>query len=1069
MKKILSLKVGLNHVGFALVEKSPNDELNIIKTGAHFFKAAENPKTKATLNQAWAKNRQDTLKNRRKIKRRDGLLNILNRSFLQSALSTFKPEKDVWMLRKEALTRKLTENELLHVILHLNKNRGYKAFTKKINDERDDVINGRILEAIAENEKNMRVMHSKTYGEYIYNRATALNSNSEFTNQYSKRNKNGDYTLIAKREWIENELTVILKTQKKFYGDEFFSDTLQEELIRKVTYQRPLKSCKELIGNCNLFPNEKNTPKSHPLVLEFQLLTLLNSATFYNLETSENYIFTETQLQTLVKKLYDTGKIGVRDVKSVLELAKDTKLENYKKLTSTFFTAPTLLPLKEMLGIFWDFFFNIEPDLLEEILIAVSYFFSEDQVKNELIKNVFTPSNIAMMKLDVATATGKVDINLDDEINSCIEKLAASDIFRGTTSISLKAVKILLPLVRKGMSFNDAVEHAKFHKSIPMDTQGYNLKKLPPFVPTFNAVVNRSLAQTRKIINNIILHYGEIDELSIESGIELGKSVLQRKKIRKTNAQHTKEKIEVKELITELDMKDTQESLLLMRVWKQQNCTDFLTGEVITTQDIKSGRCCLVPINEKSLNRNFSNMIVVFKDSLREKYKLIENIVESIEEKKEDYYFVRLSSMKKYLANDDSFKLSLGGEKSQQDWVLKALREHLYKYMCNVKINTCPRGVLPFLRHQWNVDYDNQTAFDRVAMEALLVGSVTRSMINKINQFLLLPEDEASDFKVSFPYDAINFENSLLSVQPTVMPVRTHDGEGHEYKTFKTLDPTIKTMPAGSRVVFPKKLEREEGSVETKLLKRISLTEITESNFKLIYNFKHNPDLEVTLKNRLDEFKWNAEKAFVEPVYIQNKRDKNKKVLIKKLYIYDDSRCGIALRHGFSNYSTMVCINIYKKDHRFLGSPIYSADIIKLKHDTARARKNNAPLPVFPTTVIGGSGEVPLEGNEKFVGRVYYGDYLKLIRKCVIPGTDKPGTEIIEGYYNTYNRSTNAIFLMNWCESIYDEEDKLISSTPISEITKPFSITKVFDIQFFHVDMLGNLTPKTIKEIPLVR
>lgn len=1052
MNKILALKVGLNHVGFSLIERKGDDPLKIIKTGAHFFKAAENPKNKGSINQHWAEERRRRTTSRRKKWRVEDVKNILFRSFLKPYFSDLKPEKNVWEVRKKALTQKLTPHELINAIRHINKLRGYQAFSRKIIDE-GDVVQGRILEALDHTKKFMNDNGIETFGAYM-------------ADKFVKRNKQGEYTNIAHRDWIEKEFLLIMERQKTFYGNDFFTEDEIEELRKKIISQRPLKSCEHLVGNCGFFPEEKNAPKSHPLVLEYSLLILLNSADFYDPETKQNYSFDSEQLLTLVSKFYETGKLGIKDIKTVFGLAKSAKIESRKKLTSTFFSKPFLLELKDILGVMSDYFFNISPELLEKLLKGVSYYFSPEEVKSYLIENVFTPENKILINFNNSLLTGGLN-NLDDDFyNECIEKLSLTPSFSGTSNISLKAVKVLLPFLQKGLDFQDAVEHARFQKLFPNEKNSWNMKRLPPFEPTHNAVVNRSLAQTRKIINNIISTYGKVDAIHIESGRELGKSLAQRKKIIKNNQKLSQEKSTIKEIMSEYNIHENPESILLMRVWKYQNEIDFLTGEVITLTDIINHRAAVIPLNEGSINRSFSNMIVTLKENIPNKFTFIESIVASIEHRTEHYYLSRLKSMQKYLEQEQTYG-NISSSTTQQSWVLQNLRTHLTKCMNDIDIVYSPKGVIPFLRHIWNIEYDDKPTFERVATESLLSASVSTKLIKDITEFL--KTEEGGNFSIPFPYSDKEFYKALSTLQPTLAPDRSTSGEGHDYKVFKILDPSIKKLPNATRIVFPKKLERPKESVETKILKRIALKEITKANFSLIYNLKKNPDLEEKLKTRLEEFKWDAAKAFQEPLYINNLRNPGKKVPVNKIYIYDDSRCVITMRGGVANYSSMICLNIYKHEHNFCGSPIYAIDILKLKKDTIAARAKNLPLPVFPTTMIDGRSEFSIDPKAKFIGRVYYGDYIKIIKKCLIPTSDKVGSKIVEGYFNSYNRSTNALILQYWKESILDENGKLISSSVINEETTAFSIFRSFDIELCHVTILGDKSPKIMKEIPLVR
>ena len=76
----------------------------------------------------------------------------------------FNEAKDKNQLRYEALDRKLTDEELAQVLLHIAKHRGFRSTRKAETAAKE---NGAVLKATDENQKRMQEKGYRTVGEMI--------------------------------------------------------------------------------------------------------------------------------------------------------------------------------------------------------------------------------------------------------------------------------------------------------------------------------------------------------------------------------------------------------------------------------------------------------------------------------------------------------------------------------------------------------------------------------------------------------------------------------------------------------------------------------------------------------------------------------------------------------------------------------------------------------------------------------------------------------------------------------------------------------------------------------------
>lgn len=166
----IGLDIGITSVGWAVLENGLEDEpRRIVDLGVRIFEAAEIPKTGESL----AAPRRNARTTRRRLRRRrhrleriknlfekEGIINI--DEFMERYKSRNLP--NVYKLRYEALERKLSNDELAQVLIHIAKHRGFKSTRKAENKEKE---NGKVLSATKENKKLMEEKGYRTVGEMI--------------------------------------------------------------------------------------------------------------------------------------------------------------------------------------------------------------------------------------------------------------------------------------------------------------------------------------------------------------------------------------------------------------------------------------------------------------------------------------------------------------------------------------------------------------------------------------------------------------------------------------------------------------------------------------------------------------------------------------------------------------------------------------------------------------------------------------------------------------------------------------------------------------------------------------
>ncbi|MDQ7043828.1 MAG: type II CRISPR RNA-guided endonuclease Cas9, partial [Sulfurimonas sp.] len=253
-KVVLGLDLGITSIGWALVNVDDKNLQNnkIIDSGVRIFTIAEHPKDGKSL----ALPRREARSARRTTKRKAQKLRaikqllikkqILTQNELETLFIGNKGQKDVWILRREALYRELNNKELSRIMIHLAKHRGYKSNRKS--DVVTDNEGKAVLSGIGQNKTILESEKYLTVGEYLSTKDKKRNGKDS----EGKLN----YENSVARSMLEDEIEIIFAKQKEF-GSTLVSDELLQAYKELAFKQRPLKSVAHMVANCPFEVEEK--------------------------------------------------------------------------------------------------------------------------------------------------------------------------------------------------------------------------------------------------------------------------------------------------------------------------------------------------------------------------------------------------------------------------------------------------------------------------------------------------------------------------------------------------------------------------------------------------------------------------------------------------------------------------------------------------------------------------------------------------------------------------------------------------------------------------------------------
>ncbi|WP_416860078.1 type II CRISPR RNA-guided endonuclease Cas9 [Helicobacter ganmani] len=607
--KILGFDIGITSIGWAYVE---GEELK--DCGVRIFTKAENPKNGDSL----AAPRREARGVRRRLARRKARLNAIKRLLckefglnlsdylandgeLPKAYQTSKEHKSPYELRTLALSQKLDSKDLARVILHIAKHRGYGNKHAKTGSDKDS---GKVLSAIKVNETAMKDKY-QSVGEYFYKefyqklRLESEKKGNNITKEFKNvRNKKESYEHCVAQEQVRAELELIFAKQKEFGIT--FSENFESQIIETAFYQRDLKSFENKVGKC-VFYDEPRAPKDSLSAIEFVALTRIIN-TLKNLEEKSKNLgigeaYGKDKIQEILKIVLDKGEISYKKLREILHLderilfAKDSKLDYTKGMQEAekakLIEFKNLKAFKKAMG---EDFGKFSREELDSIAMDIA-----------LIKS---KENLAK-KLQNYSALSKEQVEALSNLN-----------FAKHIDLSLKALDKILPFMREGLSYDEAVKKAGLQEHRKHKQKGEFLIPLKDYEPYLaNPVVARALSEYRKVLNALLRKYGNVHKIHLEFTREAGKNYDERKKIEKEQREHFEANQKAIKQCEILGLPINGANILKMKLWIEQGECCVYSGEKITSKHFFDSNALQVdhiyPYS-RSFDDSYMNKVLVF-------------------------------------------------------------------------------------------------------------------------------------------------------------------------------------------------------------------------------------------------------------------------------------------------------------------------------------------------------------------------------------------------------------------------------------------------------------------------
>lgn len=777
----IGLDIGIASVGWAVLENNTHDEpFRIIDLGVRIFDAPDN------TGELLSGKRREARSTRRRLRRRGHRLERIKKLFEAEGLINIEEFEarykraglpDVYKLRYEGLDRRLTNDELAQVLLHIAKHRGFKSTSKAADDENDSddakkKEDGAIKESISNNKKLMEEKGYRTVGEMLYlDEKFRIDSDWNTCGYiFCPRNKMGEYKVIILRDMLVDEVHALFNAQRK-YGNTVASDEVENAYLDIMLGQRsfdlgPGYPSKYAIdgfefGKCP-FEGKNGKRRAPKAAYTSELFVVLQNINHTRIVDDDGNVrsFTEAERNKIIELVHIQNEVKYSSVRKEIGLKDNEKFYNltYSKGKKRDSEQSTFIKMVN--------YHNITKALKRQCT---------GEILNDKCADLYDEiaCNLARYKNDDSRLKELRDLGIEEEKCNDLLKLSCNK----PQGLSLDAMKMIIPFLLEGNVYSDACQMAGYGdfaadvctgKSILLkDNEGEEIRETLNGIT--NPVVRRAVSQTIKVINAIITEYGSPQAVSIELSREMAKNKKERDKIDKDIKKRGEENAKFIEEIREYKPIPTGKDIVKYRLWKEQKEICLYTGKKISADELFSGDGGydidhILPYS-KTFDDSYCNKVLVRSEANRIKgnrtpyeylmshggEKAWEEFTIRVEHCIKDYK-KRQKLLKKTITDEDTneFKRrNLQDTRYATTFVYNLIRKNLYlkPYRNSVKKKTqqvmaLNGSITNFLSKGWGLERKDRRTHLHHAQDAVVIACTTQGMINSISDYFKCRELE---------------------------------------------------------------------------------------------------------------------------------------------------------------------------------------------------------------------------------------------------------------------------------------------------------------------------------------
>lgn len=763
----IGLDIGIASVGWAVLENNTHDEpFRIIDLGVRIFDAPDN------TGELLSGKRREARSTRRRLRRRGHRLERIKKLFEAEGLINIEEFEarykrtglpDVYKLRYEGLDKRLTNDELAQVLLHIAKHRGFKSTSKAADGADSDT--GEVKKSISANKALMQEKGYRTVGEMIYLDEKFHTDCPWNENGYilTPRNKSGDYKHTVLRDMLADEVMEIFKAQRAL-GNDAATEELERAYLDIMLSQRSfdlgpgapskyaMEGFEDRVGLCTFEGKngEKRAPKAAYTSEFFVALEKINHTKIVYADGNTRF-FTDDERYAIIALMHRQQTVKYTAVRRAIGLAEEDKFYNLNySPKSGNKKSPEDTDFVKM-----ENYHKIRKALGEEV---VSEHLSPDKIKlYDDIARILT-----LYKNDDSRIRRLAEHDIASECYDALLEMSPSKFH----NLSLKAMGKIIPFLLEGNTYDKACELAGYdfraenngEKSVLL--KGKNITNIVNDIT--NPVVRRSVSQTIKVINAIILEYGSPQAVNIELAREMSKDFDERRKIKSDMEAREKENDKVLGRVREYKPNPTGQDIVKFRLWEEQGGVCLYSGEKIDINDLFSSNGGydvdhILPYSI-TFDDSYRNKVLVkaaenrqkgnrtpYEYIMAEKGETAWNKYETLVKNTVKDYKKQLKLLKKHISDEEKAEFkerNLTDTKYITRIVYNMIRQNLVlKPYLNLErkrkkqVMAVNGAITHYLSKRWGLAGKDRRTDTHHAQDAVVIACTTDGMINRISRY----------------------------------------------------------------------------------------------------------------------------------------------------------------------------------------------------------------------------------------------------------------------------------------------------------------------------------------------
>ena len=349
---------------------------------------------------------------------------------------------------------------------HIAQRRGFKSSkgeTLKDAKESEDLSSIEISSAMKKSEEKK----SKDLKEYMeFHHLKTVGCAFALLENEGIRVRNSEYQAVQSQYLDEIKEICIFQHIKEIDPDLYLRLTSTKQNVGTIFYRRPLRSQKGHVGKCTLEPTKRRCPISHPDFEEFRALSFINNIKFRLEPKGEWQTLSDEERTFLFDDCFTRTKSTFKfeDIRKWLEKKYPGHNFNYSNHTinyqdhTTVAGCPVICRLKKIIGDDW------HTHTITTDKTRTNYRTGEIHSIEYIYEDIW---HLAYTSDDYEELAefAKTKMNLDTKQVGDLTRLWSA-IQEGYTSLSLKAIRNILPFLREGIIYSKAVALAKIPEII---------------------------------------------------------------------------------------------------------------------------------------------------------------------------------------------------------------------------------------------------------------------------------------------------------------------------------------------------------------------------------------------------------------------------------------------------------------------------------------------------------------------------------------------------------------------------------------------------------------------------